>query len=212
MTLIIGIVDKETGTVHMGADRIVVLGMGKDTMSTPKIFRKDEFIIGSAGWSRGINLLEHVFEIPKISDDEKDVTKYMVKDFVPALIKCFKDNQFYTKESEMILNEQSILIGVRGHLYSIFGAFEIMESVSNYATAGYGMYHANGMLEYALKTQNRKEHIQLIKDVIKNVCNIVNFVSIGDLDVDVISLKRVKSKKTILTYDDGTSEEVIIDK
>ncbi len=209
MTLIVGIVDKDTGTVHFGADRITVLGMGKDTMSTPKIFKKGEFIIGSAGYSRGINLLEHVFEIPNINKDEKDITKYMVKEFIPALIKCFKDNQFYSKESELILNEQSILVGIRGHLYSVFGAFEVMESSSNYATAGYGMYHANGMLEYALKTQNRNDHIHLIKDVIKNVCNIVNFVSIGDLEVDVLSLKKIKNIKTIYIFEDGTSEEVL---
>lgn len=208
MTLIVGIVDKDTGTVHMGADRIVVLGMGKSTMSTPKIFKKGEFIIGSAGYLRGINLLEHVFEIPNISDDEKDITKYMVKEFVPALIKCFKDNQFYTKESEMIINEQQILFGVRGRLYSMFGSFEISEHNSNYATSGYGMYHANGMIEYALKTENRKDYIPLIKDVIKNVCNIVNYVSIGDLDVDVLSLKKIKSKKTVFTFEDGTNEEI----
>lgn len=209
MTLIVGIVDKETGTVYMGADRIVVNGMSKNLLSSPKIIKNGEFLIGSAGYVRGMNLLEYMFEIPEIKDE--NITKYMVKEFIPELIKCCKENNFYTKESETIENLQDMLVGVRGRLYQITGGFEVNEISSNYMTVGYGTYHANGMLEYAINNHKRNDYNNLIKEIIKNTCKIVNYVEIGELDVDILELKKIKEvkKTTIYILQDGTKVENI---
>lgn len=204
MTLIVGIVDKETGTVYMGGDRIVCYGMDKKISATPKIFRKGEFLIGSAGYVRGMNLLEFMFETPSIKDD--NIVKYMVKEFVPELIKCFKENQFSSKENEIITNEQEILIGVRGKLFIVGGGFEVSEVMNNYAAVGYGSYHANGALEYAIKTQKTINYADVVKDVIRNTCKIVNYVDLGGLDVDLLELKKIKEVKQSIIYifEDGT--------
>lgn len=206
MTLIVGIVDKPSGTIFMGSDRIVCDGMGKGLLSQPKIFKNGEFLIGSAGYVRGLNLLEYVFEIPDIQGE--NITKYMVKDFIPALIKCCQENNFYEKKNDRVENLQEILVGVRGHLYSITGGFEVSEVMNQYSTVGYGAYHANGVLEYAINVHKRKDYQKLIREVVTSTSKIVNFVDVGDLEVDVLELKKVKELKTqtVCIYEDGTSE------
>ena len=108
MTCIVGIVDDDT--VYIGGDRSVSDGASVMSLSTPKIYIRDEWIYGYAG-SLGIGQIMQIIDIPILKKDD-DPFMVLRMDMVDAF-KSMMDNQGISIDDD---NDTDILIGCRGRL------------------------------------------------------------------------------------------------
>lgn len=150
MTCIISIIDKSNGSIWMGSDSSCNLDDSTNTINTPKVFIKDNFIFGIAGYMRLGNIIQYIFDIPE--NTEYDIMQYMVRTFIPALIKCLQSNGFLDdSEGNIGIPGSCILVGYQGRVFQIDSNFQIFESTNEYHAIGSGAQIALGSL-YALMT------------------------------------------------------------
>lgn len=109
MTCIVGIVKDDT--VYIGGDRSVSDGTSVMSLSTPKIYIRDEWIYGYAG-SLGIGQIMQIIDIPILKKDD-DPFMVLRMDMVDAF-KSMMDNQGISIDDD---NDTDILIGCRGRLF-----------------------------------------------------------------------------------------------
>lgn len=143
MTCIVAIVDK-TKRIVMGADSSAV----DETIHTEhldaKVFKKGEFGIGYCHSFRLGQILEFWFEPPPIPDNEKNLMKYMVMDFVPELRKVLEDNEYPTHDDEK--TDWSIIVCVAGHIFTIESDWHVGYDNIPYAAIGAGSSYALGAM------------------------------------------------------------------
>jgi len=109
VTCIVGIVKDDT--VYIGGDRSVSDGTSVMSLSTPKIYIRDEWIYGYAG-SLGIGQIMQIIDIPILKKDD-DPFMVLRMDMVDAF-KSMMDNQGISIDDD---NDTDILIGCRGRLF-----------------------------------------------------------------------------------------------
>ena len=144
MTCIIGYVDK-TG-ITMGADSCGADSSFSYTIRRDeKVFIRDNMIFGFTTSFRMGQLLEHVLAIPKYRPKEQSLIKYMCDDFITAIRKCFKDNEFAKVQN----NENQggdFLVGFEGRLFQIFSDYQVAEPTMPYEACGCGEQYARGAM------------------------------------------------------------------
>lgn len=143
MTCIIGLAQDDT--LYMGADSAATGGWEITTQRQPKIFRAGDLLIGVSGYPRMLQILKYRFA-PPAHTPEKDDMHYMAVDFVDAARQAFKDAGYAQKENEQERTDSLVLIGYRGHFYTLERNYQIIDSVRDYATIGSGDSYALGAL------------------------------------------------------------------
>jgi hypothetical protein len=144
MTIIAGLVhDRE---VYMAADSgsIDQNTYGIITRKDPKIAIHEGILIGAAGSPRIRQLLHTGFSIPTLNNDVP-VFDYLVLDFVDALRDLFK-NEPQKDGVQTLLDESSIMVGIRGQLFCIGGDYQVEEVANEYAAIGIASDIALGSL------------------------------------------------------------------
>lgn len=144
MTCIVGIIDKETNSVVMGADSAGVAGLHIVVRKDPKMFWNGDFLIGCTSSFRMIQLLQYNLELPKYNEGD-DLHKYMCTKFIDEVRKCFKKGGFLKKEHE---EEEggTFLVAHKNRLFTIEDDFQVAESEDPYAAVGCGYSYALGAL------------------------------------------------------------------
>lgn len=92
MTTIIGVC--KNGNVTMGADSQVTDGTRKNNhVKMEKITKNNGYLIAGSGDSQPCDILQHIFipPIPTVSE-RKDLYKFMITKFVPAMRECLDEN------------------------------------------------------------------------------------------------------------------------
>lgn len=145
MTIIAAI--KDGNKIYMGGDSIGANPWSYSIRNEPKVFIKDELIIGYAGSFRLGQLVQYAFEIPAKRENCNDY-KYMICDFVTSLKTCLRDNgcMIKEKEQELIENEGCLLIGYRGNLYELSSDWQIATCPEGVGAIGSGYLVALGVL------------------------------------------------------------------
>jgi ATP-dependent protease HslVU (ClpYQ) peptidase subunit len=145
MTCIVGLVDK--GEVFMAGDSCASVDSGshRELRKSKKVFRNGDFLIGGCGSFRMLQLLEHSFEPPEKSAKSSDL-KYLVNDFMQALVSTFENHGFNEKTSGGLIIGGEFLVGYNGKLYHVREDFDIGEIMMNYDACGSGSGHALGSL------------------------------------------------------------------
>jgi len=143
MTCIVGIAAK--GKVWMGGDSCASDGSEKVIRKDPKVFIKEDFLIGYSGSFRLGQILKYRFD-PPVKRDEQEDFEYLVTDWLDALRHTCKGSGL-TKIDD---NEESVpggaLIGYNGRLYVLEEDFQIGEPKCNYYAIGCGSGVAFGSL------------------------------------------------------------------
>jgi hypothetical protein len=154
VTCIVGLIATEA--VYIGADS---LGSGngvKQVYTTPKlvtleVFEKKDLSltkinvgIGYTTSYRMGDILRYHFTPPPIEIDE-DENQYLVKDFIPELIKCFDEHSF-AKTKEGTKSGGNFLVAIRGRLFHVQEDFSILEPRCGYTAVGSGQEFAMGAL------------------------------------------------------------------
>lgn len=143
MTCIVGLV--HNGKVYMGGDSECCDGSARYSLTEPKVFLKQGFLIGSTGQLRLMQLLQYTLVVRERNTSESDM-EYLVNGFASAVRNLLKDNGY----SEVNMNREdffgSILVGYRGNVYEIDPAFAVMHTSNAFHAVGSGYAFALGAM------------------------------------------------------------------
>lgn len=179
MTCIVGMVDG--GDVFIGADSCGSDGWTSDNVEESKVFKNNDFIIGYTGSFRLGQILEHGFKIPE-KDIDQSYESYLVKNFLPAMIKTFKKHSFLRKEEEVAYFVGPFLLGYCGRLFEIQGDLSYLESSKGYASIGSGRMIAKGAIDACLQIGEKLSADEIITIAIKAAKNHVPTVA-GEINI-----------------------------
>ena len=143
MTCGVGIV--ENGSVFLGYDSMASTNWVSHNSQSKRPIQKGEMVFLIAGSPRIAQLIEFTLSLPKHPDDYS-VEGYMVTFVVDALRQCFLDGGHVKKENEEEAFDSHLLIGYRGHLFTIGSDFQVLETRDGYAAVGSGQEVALGAL------------------------------------------------------------------
>ncbi|MFH1230021.1 MAG: hypothetical protein V1709_00850 [Planctomycetota bacterium] len=156
MTCVIGLIDKKSNKIYIGADSIGKADDAVAIRADEKVFIKDKFIIGFTSSYRMGQLLRYKLKIPEYSNG-KTVFEYMVTDFVDAVRTCLKDGGFASKDKETECGG-SFLIGFKGRLFVIESDYQVEEVRLPFNAVGSGADIAKGVM-YSTETYYPKTRI-----------------------------------------------------
>lgn len=169
MTLIVGYVD-EFGNGHMAGDSngIDVTYHTKQERTTAKIFKNGPFLMGYTTSFRMGQILEYCFEPPIVTDKDISNYAYMVKHFIPEVIRTFKEHN-YMLDSEKSGGE--FLVYYNGSLFLIFSNFHVGEVIKKFDACGSGGAQAITAFDMlnkidAFDPSNIKKHLTDIIEVV----------------------------------------------
>lgn len=178
MSTIAGLVHE--GRVYMAADS---LGTKNDEVSlslaTRKMFKKGEFLIGIVGAHRFRQLMEYVFEPPKI-ENGIEIEHYMTSCFIRDLRTCLKDNGFAIIEN----NTESggnFLVGIKGRLFDVSPDYSLNEPHDGHAAAGSGYIHVLDTLYVSDET----DPVQRLTEAIETAIHFDPYTG-GPIHVDFV--------------------------
>jgi ATP-dependent protease HslVU (ClpYQ) peptidase subunit len=148
MTCIVGIAHK--GKTHLAGDSAGVSGLDIVIRKDKKVFTNGDFAMGFTSSFRMGQILQYDFKPPKFEDFDKAKTddplmEFMVREFITALRKSFKEHGFSRIDS----NEETggcFLVGTQGRLFQIDADFQVGENLMEYAAVGCGESYALGSL------------------------------------------------------------------
>jgi len=160
MTCVVGFIDRDENTIHMGGDTAGVSGLDVRSRADSKVFQKGDMLIGFTTSFRMGQLLQYVFEVPAHPKD-MNAFEYLSSIFIDDLIKCLKQNHWATVDNNHITGG-TFLLGYRGDLYTIYDDFQISITHTHYAACGCGENYALGAL-YAQEDHNTSGYRKLLK-------------------------------------------------
>lgn len=143
MTCIVGLLDKKTKKVFMGADSAGVGDMDIAIRRDAKIFKNGDFLIGCTTSFRMIQLLRYSLSPPKV---EKEIYEYMCTDFINAVRECFKVGGFLMKDTDGQEKGGQFLVGYKNRLFKIGSDFQVAENMDGIDAVGCGYAYALGAL------------------------------------------------------------------
>lgn len=153
MTCIVGLVSK--GAVYLGADSAGVDGgdFSISVRADRKLLRNGDFLMGFTSSFRMGQLLAFALTPPKPREGV-DLFAFMVTDFINAIRDCLKTGGYAAKEKE-VEEGGTFLVAYKSRLFTIYGDYQVAESVCGYAACGCGDLIALGSL---YSTPNETPH------------------------------------------------------
>ena len=145
MTCIVAV--KHNKKIYMGGDRCLSDYESSFYMPTtdPKIFKKDNMIIGYAGSVRMGKVIKYDFEPPK--SNVRNLDKYMNIDFINALRECLERNNLKFDSGNSERNDVAdLIIGIRGRVFIVENDWQVTEHTYDYLSIGSGSPYALGSL------------------------------------------------------------------
>jgi len=144
MTCIVGL--EHEGKVYIGADSMAATnGWDQLTVSSPKVFKKDDFLIGYTTSFRMGQILKHHLKVNIHSEEMLD-EEYMVTEFIESVRTCLKEKGF----SEINNNKEdggNFLVGYHGKLYEIGSDYQINRWREGIASCGCGADFAKAVVK-----------------------------------------------------------------
>jgi ATP-dependent protease HslVU (ClpYQ) peptidase subunit len=157
MTCIVGI--SNGTTVFLGGDSASVGGLSLSRTLHPKVFQNGPYIMGYTTSFRMGQLLEFG-ELPEPNKhDRKNLYRFMVTKFVPAIRKIFKDGGF-SKVSNSVEEGGTFLVGLKGEFFIVDSDYQVQQKPENFYACGCGEDIALGAM-YATKGQSPKDRLRI---------------------------------------------------
>lgn len=157
MTCIVAIC--QDGKVFMGGDSGASDAESGSiaTVSSPKVFVKDEYIIGYAGNFRFGKFMQYAVELPKVPSWAKGdkIDEFVNGIFIASIRKQIAEMALEEKEKDF-----GLLIGLRGRVFELGDNYAAVEMSRGYNATGSGAEVATGSL---YTTETWKDPIKRIK-------------------------------------------------
>lgn len=147
MTCVVGLIQNKA--VYMGADCLGCAGGDTLPRRDPKVFAKNNMLIGYTTSYRMGQLLRYNLQIPKHSG--KPIFEYICVDFIDAIRKCFADGGYRKKENE-VETAGTFLVGFKGKLFEIEDDFQASEAIDRFAAVGSGRNIARAAMFACIKS------------------------------------------------------------
>lgn len=141
MTAIVGVVER--GVVYLGADSAASTSSSLTTRRDAKVFRVGAFLLGACGSPRVMQLLRSRLDLPPVTATRD---AYLNHAFTDAVRKTLKDGGALHTENGEEGMDAALLLGYEGHLYEMYGDFQIGEPEAPFAAVGSGSDVALGAL------------------------------------------------------------------
>lgn len=144
MTTIVGLC--KDGTVTLGADSQVTNGDRiNNSLIMEKITKNNGYLIAGSGDSTPCDILQHIFipPVPTVAE-RKNLYKFMITKFVPAMRECLEDNGYKADPKED--SGFSMLIAYDGELFDIGDDFSVLLNDTGIYGVGNGSKYAIGAL------------------------------------------------------------------
>jgi 20S proteasome alpha/beta subunit len=159
MTCIVGFT--KDGIVYMGADSCGSNGHNYDITPRRKMFTvNDRFLIGCTSSYRMIDVLEHCFSPPELTESY-DPDRYMRKHFIKELRSCFKENGILGKEDDGWESGGNFLVGFDGNLFEVQPDFSVLNSPESGTAVGSGEEAAKAVLFHLHHNGNKAAKTRL---------------------------------------------------
>lgn len=113
--------------------------------NSQKVVKNGDYLLGSAGSLRGLNLLANVFKPPTPpakNVKEETLDKFFCSVFVPELRNCFENNSFGKEGTQ----DSDILVILRGRVYQLGSDYEWSPDQDGIYAIGSGSGYALGSL------------------------------------------------------------------
>ncbi len=144
MTCIVGLAHQ--GKVYVGGDSAGVdQSFSLAVRADRKVFRNGEMVFGIAGSFRVGNLLQHRLVVPQ-REENVDLFRYMVTDFIDAVRKTMHDGGIMLKEDNLESMEGDFLCAVGGRIFVVYGDMQVGENLEPYVCIGVGGPIAEGVM------------------------------------------------------------------
>lgn len=158
MTCIVGITSDD-GTITMGGDSAGISGWDVTVRTDPKVFLKDDMLIGYTSSFRMGQLLRFNLTVPTVPKRKGDY-EFMCTNFVDAVRECFEDGGYMAKEKE---REEGglFLVGWRRALYRIDSDFQVGTSAESFEAIGCGEPYALGALFAYPQNKDPKKIVEI---------------------------------------------------
>lgn len=146
MTCIVGLVDKETGKVWMGADSLATGDNGGTSITSyKKLFRVGNFLIGCAGSPTPGQRMRYMLKLPEyentLEDEQENISCYIVTKLVDAIKECVDAAKLKDDDKGYFL------VGFKGRLFGIYpDDYQVDEDVCGYNAIGSSAHIALGSL------------------------------------------------------------------
>jgi ATP-dependent protease HslVU (ClpYQ) peptidase subunit len=144
MTCIVGLIDKDR-TIWIGGDSAFDTSTGIIQSKNPKVYKKGEFIFGISGYLSVSHALTHTMAFPDCYEKQDPLT-YIINNFIPDYRNALHQLGLIEMENGIERNRSEILVGYRGHLFSIGTDFSVLESLEDFFAVGSGSVYAMGAL------------------------------------------------------------------
>lgn len=133
-----------------------------------KIAQNGRYLVAAAGLVRGMNLIQHAFMPP--TPPKRNLDKFMVRDFLPLLRKCFMQNGYDIKaDGDVAQHDNEFLVAANGTLYFIDEAYGLERAADRIYVSGTGGQLALGAA-WALGIQDADEWedaIEIVEQAVK---------------------------------------------
>lgn len=129
----------------MGADSLYITGWHRIHTSMPKIFKRDNMLIGTSGSMRISDIIQYNTDV---ADEIAEPTYHIACEVVPAIRAVIKEHGDLSDMEDL-----AIMIGYAGHLFVLDENLAISD-IDEYEAIGVGAKYALGYM-YA----NRHEEI-----------------------------------------------------
>lgn len=134
-----------------------------------KIAQNGKYLVSAAGLVRGMNLIQHSFN-PPAAPKVKNLDRFMVNNFVPALRKTFALSGYDIKSDGMAASfDNDFIVAVNGTLYFIDEGYGLERTKDKVYCTGSGMKLALGAA-YALgieECDDYEEAIEILEAAVK---------------------------------------------
>jgi ATP-dependent protease HslVU (ClpYQ) peptidase subunit len=147
------------GQVVMGGDRMGSNGHTGEPVSFPKIFQKDNLLIGYCGSFRMGQLLQHALDVP-LKTLTDDVDRWVSIDLMQAMRKAYKENDWDNKRDD-VAEAYPILLAVSGRCYEIQADFSYLRSMTGEYVTGSGSSYAQGSMHSTRGKASAKKRIEM---------------------------------------------------
>lgn len=148
--------------------------MRADCSPMGKIAINGKYLVSAAGLVRGMNLIQHGFNPPSPART-KNLDKFMVNSFVPALRKLFAESGYDIKsEGSPSSFDNDFIVAANGTLYFVDEVYGIEKTKDKIYTAGTGAKLALGAA-HALGIESAKTKSEVISILVKSVKVAIQF-------------------------------------
>jgi ATP-dependent protease HslVU (ClpYQ) peptidase subunit len=165
VTVVAGIVDSPTGSVWLAGDSAICDDAGEiQIITSPKVFKRDNVVVGYAGSMRLGNLAyAMLFPPPYISGPPE---KYMIREFARTWQQVVKDNNAEDENGDL-------LVGCGGELFFVGDNYEVHGYGNGIAAIGSGGHLAIGALWATKNQKNPRARLRTALTASVQYCNTI---------------------------------------